>query len=46
LDGYILWFTPNEYLHIASPDELSSLAALELLYTDDDAQVYRVTPKP
>jgi hypothetical protein len=45
-DGYILWFTPNEYLHIASPDELSSLATLELLFTDDDTQVYRVTPKP
>jgi hypothetical protein len=45
-DGYILWFTPNEYQHILSPEELSPLAALELLYMDDDAQVYRVTPKP
>jgi len=45
-EGYILWFTPNEYLEIASPDELSSIATLELLYEDDDAQVYRVTRKP
>jgi len=45
-DGYILWFSPNEYLHIASPDELSSLASLTLLYTDDDTQVYRVTSRP
>ena len=41
-DGYMIWFTPNEYEHVATPEELSQVADLELLYQDDWAQVYRV----
>ena len=42
--GYIVWFTPNQYHHIAAPDELKTIAHLQLLFDDDTGQVYLVTP--
>jgi hypothetical protein len=29
--GYVVWFTPNQYHHIVAPDELATIADLELL---------------
>jgi hypothetical protein len=42
--GYIVWFTPNQYHHIAAPDELKTIANLQLLFDDDTGQIYSVTP--
>ena len=42
--GYIVWFTPNQYHHIAAPDELKTIANLRLLFDDDTGQIYSVTP--
>jgi hypothetical protein len=42
--GYVIWFTPNQYHHIASPDELATLADLKLLYSDKTGQIYLVEP--
>jgi hypothetical protein len=43
--GYIIWFTPNEYKYLASPADLGMIARLELIYRDDDGEIYRVSPK-
>jgi hypothetical protein len=40
--GYIIWFTPNQYHHIAAPDELATIASLQLLYRDKTGQIYYV----
>ena len=40
--GYIIWFTPNQYHHIAAPDELQTIANLKLLYQDKTGEVYYV----
>ncbi|MGE5073103.1 MAG: hypothetical protein ACM3MF_06715 [Anaerolineae bacterium] len=40
--GYIIWFTPNQYHHIAAPDELATIAKLKLLYSDKTGQIYEV----
>lgn len=40
--GYIIWFTPNQYHHIAAPDELETIANLKLLYQDKTGQIYFV----
>jgi hypothetical protein len=40
--GYIIWFTPNQYHHIAAPDELSTIANLKLLYKDKTGEIYYV----
>jgi len=42
--GYIVWFTPNQYHHIAAPDELKTIASLQLLFDDDTGQIYSVAP--
>ncbi len=42
--GYIVWFTPNQYHHIASPEELSQIANLKLLYQDKTGQIFTVAP--
>ncbi len=45
--GYIIWFTPNQYHHIAAPDELQTLADMKLLYQDKTGQIYWVSsPAP
>ncbi len=40
--GYIIWFTPNQYHHIAAPNELSTIANLELLYKDKTGEIFHV----
>ena len=42
--GYIVWFTPNQYHHIAAPAELATLAKLQLLYEDKTGQIFLVQP--
>ncbi|HTP03277.1 MAG TPA: hypothetical protein VMJ64_18010 [Anaerolineales bacterium] len=43
--GYIVWFTPNQYHHIAAPDELGTIANLKLLYSDKTGEIYYVEGK-
>ncbi len=43
--GYIIWFTPNQYHHIVSPEELITISDLRLLYQDKTGQIYAVQPK-
>ncbi|MFZ1041460.1 MAG: hypothetical protein WCA79_17880 [Anaerolineales bacterium] len=40
--GYILWYEPNEYHNIASPDDLSAVANLKVLYEGKTGGVYYV----
>jgi hypothetical protein len=40
--GYLIWFTPNQYHHIVAPDELATIADLELLFEDETGQVFAV----
>jgi hypothetical protein len=43
--GYIIWFTPNQYHHIAAPDELATVANLRLIYQDKTGQIYYVNTR-
>lgn len=43
--GFIIWFTPNEYKHLASPEELGQIARLKLIYQDDDGAIYQLHPR-
>jgi hypothetical protein len=43
-EGYIVWFTPNQYHHIADPTELATFAKLKLVYEDKTGQIYIVEP--
>jgi hypothetical protein len=43
--GYLIWFTPNEYKYLAAPGDLAAIADLELIYKDEDGEIYRVTPR-
>ncbi len=40
--GYIIWFTPNQYHHIAPPDELAKIADLKLVYQDKTGEIFTV----
>jgi hypothetical protein len=40
--GYIIWFIPNQYHHIAAPGELAAIANLRLLYADKTGEIYYV----
>ncbi len=40
--GYIIWFTPNQYHHIADPAELATIAHLKLIYEDKTGQIYQL----
>ena len=40
--GYIIWYEPNEYHNIASPDDLSAVANLKVLYQSKTGGVYYV----
>lgn len=42
--GYLVWFEPNEYIHLLSPEELSQLADLRLIFDDKSGQIYYVQP--
>lgn len=41
--GYIIWFTPNQYHHIVAPDELMTIAHLDLLFEDETGQIFAVS---
>lgn len=43
--GYIIWYTPNEYKYLAPINDLKQIAYLELIYEDDNGQIYKVGPK-
>jgi hypothetical protein len=43
--GFIIWYTPNEYKYLAPIDDLKQIAHLELIYEDDNGQIYKVSPK-
>ena len=40
--GYIIWYEPNEYHNIASPDDLSAIANIKVLYQGKSGGVYYV----
>jgi hypothetical protein len=40
--GYIIWYEPNQYHNIASPDDLSAIANLKLLYQGKTGSIYYV----
>jgi hypothetical protein len=44
--GYIIWFTPNQYHHIVAPDELVTIADLNLLFEDKTGQIYALRAHP
>ena len=44
-DGYLIWFKPNQYHHVAQPRELAEIADLELIYEDKHGAIYRVTTR-
>jgi hypothetical protein len=44
-DGYLIWFKPNQYYHIAQPRELELIAKVELIYEDKKSAIYRVSTK-
>ncbi len=44
-DGYIIWFKPNQYHHIAQPRELAEMANVQLIYEDEEGAIYRVTTR-
>ena len=44
--GYIIWFIPNQYHHIAAPVELAAIANLKLLYADETGEIYYVDTHP
>jgi len=44
-DGYLIWFKPNQYHHVAQPRELAEIADLELIYEDRHGAIYRVTTR-
>ncbi|MBO9367792.1 MAG: hypothetical protein J7555_03445 [Chloroflexi bacterium] len=41
-EGYILWFLPNEFKHVAPPEWLAEVANLELVYTSEHGLIYKV----
>jgi len=43
--GYLIWFTPNEYLHVYAPEDLRKLAVLTQVYRGAGGEVYRVRPR-
>ena len=45
LPVYIVWFTPNEYTHYAPPENLETIVDMQLLYQDENGQVFIVTGK-
>lgn len=44
--GYILWFLPNEFKHIAPPALLAKVAELDLLYAGERGEIYSVRARP
>ncbi|MFZ5819140.1 MAG: ArnT family glycosyltransferase [Chloroflexota bacterium] len=44
--GYILWFLPNEFKHVAPPDLLAEIADLRLVYASERGEIYSVRARP
>ncbi len=45
-DGYIVWFNGEAYKQTyATPEELSSIAALNKIYSDDEGSIYTVSTR-
>ncbi len=40
--GYIIWYEPNQYHNIASPDDLDAIANIKILYQGKTGGVYYV----
>jgi len=40
--GYIIWYEPNEYHNLASPDDLSTIANVKTIYQGKSGGVYYV----
>jgi hypothetical protein len=40
--GYLVWFTPNQYHHIVAPEDLTTIADLEMLFEDETGQIFAV----
>jgi len=40
--GYIIWFLPNEYKYLNSPESLSVIADVKLIYSDQSGKIYLV----
>ncbi|MBK9928065.1 MAG: hypothetical protein IPP66_22575 [Anaerolineales bacterium] len=38
--GYVIWIKPDTFKETSTPDELSQIAKLELLYTNPDGEIY------
>ncbi len=45
-EGYILWFLPNEFKHVAPPYLLAEIADLELIYAGEHGLIYTVRSRP
>lgn len=45
-EGYILWFLPNEFKHVAPPEWLAEVANLELVYASERGLIYTVQSRP
>jgi len=44
--GYILWFLPNEFKHVATPEQLSEIADLKLVFDSERGKIYSVRVSP
>jgi hypothetical protein len=44
-DGYIVWFLPNEYKQIASPEAIAQIANVKLIFKAENGEIFRVTRK-
>jgi len=42
--GYIIWYEPNQYHNIASPNDLVAIANVRTLYQSKSGGVYYVSP--
>ncbi len=40
--GYLVWFKPNEYKRFLSPEELAPHVTLQLIYSDESGDIYKV----
>jgi hypothetical protein len=43
--GYLVWFAPNIYKHVLPPEELNKIADMDLLFQDEDGEIYFVQPR-
>jgi hypothetical protein len=43
-ESYLLWFEPGQYDYYYRPQELASIADIEILFSGEDGAVYRLLP--